>query len=390
MRLIEDFNAVPTLRFLMVTRIVIWAWNHPNIVRSISQMLDNLNEIEVEQMWEEILDHVRAIVQSIVGIPEGVRPDLDAVIIPIGFHIREMRTFMNYCPFLPSSHIEFPVDFWTPYGTVDITRQDAIQVRNERRQMGFRYNLACHDCFEDMVEELFPLLTPPLIYDFRQMNPQNELLSYWTHRMMESLEYFVLLNFFVDVGGGPNVANKLAFQYTLKDGSKSGIEYFSRKLPFEDFEYVTRYFLFYLDERPDTLWTRAGFLPIPPKEHYSDSTYFLLSRFDEEQRNTILPGLHTAVMLNFLMYPFYGLFNTYGNIWRSNFSCQDFEQLLTRIVILRILNTNFFEYHLFADLYRSCPEAYKLEIRNSATERHNAGNLVAGLMLELMTNFDAR
>ncbi|GFY56167.1 hypothetical protein TNIN_447311, partial [Trichonephila inaurata madagascariensis] len=110
-RLIEDFNAVPTLRFLLVTRTVILVWNLSRIVSFISQMLDIVDEREVEQMWEETVDHVRAIVRSIVGIPEGVRPDLDAVIIPIGFHIREMRTFMNHCPYAPSSNVEFPVDF---------------------------------------------------------------------------------------------------------------------------------------------------------------------------------------------------------------------------------------------------------------------------------------
>ncbi|GFY56166.1 hypothetical protein TNIN_447301 [Trichonephila inaurata madagascariensis] len=177
--------------------------------------------------------------------------------------------------------------------------------------MGFRYNLACHDCFEDMVRQLFPLLNRRLRHYFEKTFFERELSCYWTFRMTDHLEYFVSLNFSLDVGGGPNVAHKLAFQYTLMGGSKSGIEYFFRTLPLEDFEYVTRSFLFHLDERRGIIGTKSGFLPIPPKEHYSDSTYFLLSRFDEEQRNTILPGRHTAVMLNFLMYPFYGLFITY-------------------------------------------------------------------------------
>ncbi|GFV84971.1 hypothetical protein TNCV_838451 [Trichonephila clavipes] len=390
MRLIEDFNAVPTLRFLMVTRIVIRAWNLPRIVSSISQMLDNMDEGEKERMWGETMYHVRAIVQIIVDIPEVLRNELDAVIIPIGSHIRQMRTFVNYHPYVSSSEFEFPVEFWTHYGTVDTTRLDAILVRDERRFIGFRYILACHDCFADMVEKLFPLLTAAQIIYFQQMRPQNELTSYWTHSMKDDLLIFVNLNTPLDVGGGPNVAHKLAFKYTLKDGSKSGIKYFFDTLPQDDIEYVTRSFLFYLDEKPDTLTTRSGFLPIPPKEHYSDSTYFLLSRLKEEQRNTILPGRHTAVMLNFLMYPFYGLFNRYGNIWKSNFSWQNIDDLLTRIVMLQTLNTHFFEYHLFADLWRSCPEAYKLEIRNSTTERHTAGDPFAGLMLELMTNLEER
>ncbi|GFY53278.1 uncharacterized protein TNIN_64021 [Trichonephila inaurata madagascariensis] len=390
MRLIEDFNASLSIRFFMITRVIISVWNHPDIVRSISQMLDIVDEREVERMWKKIVDHVRAIIRSDVNVPEVFRDDLDAVIIPIGSHIREMRTFMNYSPYFPSSYLEFPVEFWTPYGTVDTAQIDAILVRDVRMLIGFRYNLACHDCFANIVEELFPLLTPPQIYYFLQMESQNELPSYWTHLMVNDLFNFVKLNVPLDVGGGQNVAHKLAFQYTLKDGNKSGIKYFFLTLPFEDFEYVTKSFLFYLDERHHRLKTRSYFLPTPPKEHYSDSTYFLLSRFDEEQRNTILPGRHTTVLLNFLIYPFYGLFSRYVNIWRSNFSWQDLNHLLIRILILRSLNTNFFEYNLFADLWRSCPEAYKLAIMDWAIERHVTGHPIARLMLELMRDFRVR
>ncbi|GFV84980.1 hypothetical protein TNCV_838541 [Trichonephila clavipes] len=386
MKLIEDFNTVPTLHYLMVTQTVIVSWNHPHIVSSISEMLDSEPE-EKEQRWEETVDLVRAIVQRIVDIPEVLSEDLDAVIIPIGFHIREMRTFVNYSPFFRSSDLEFPVDFWTSYGTVDTPRLDAILVRDERTLIGFRYNLACRDCFADIVEELFHLLSPLLIDYFQVMDQQRELSCYWTHKILGTLLIFVVLGD-LDVGDGCNVPQRMALKYALKHGTKSGIQYFLDTMQRDDFEYVIRYFLSYLVETPDTLRTRSGFLQIPPKEHYSDSTYFLLSSLDEEQRNTILPGHHTDLMLNFLMYPFYGLFNRYGNIWRSNFSSQDFDHLLKRIVTLQSLNTHFFEYHLFADLWRSCPEAYKLEIRNSATERHAAGDPFAGLMLELMTNLE--
>ncbi|GFX17216.1 uncharacterized protein TNCV_2857391 [Trichonephila clavipes] len=390
MRLIEDFNAPPTLGFLMVTRTVIWVWNRPVIVRSISQMLDIVDERLKERMWEKIIDHVRAIVRNIVDVPEVFRKDLDAVIIPIGFHIREMRTFVNFSPYFPSGYFEFPVYFWTPYGTVDKTQLDALLVRDKRMLIGFRYNLACHDCFADIVEGLFQLLTPAQVYYFLQMEPQKELSSYWTHRMINALFNFVSLNIPLDVGRGQNVAHKLAFKYTLKDGSKSGIKYFLDTLPLNDFEYVTISFLFYLVEGPYTHRTRSYFLPITPEEHYNDSTYFLLSRLDEEQRNAILPGRYTAVMLNFLKYPFYGLFSRYGKIWRSHFSWKDLNHLLIKILILRSLNTNFFEYHLFADLWRSCPEAYKLAIRNWAIERSITGDPFAGLMLELMRDSEGK
>ncbi|GFQ94438.1 hypothetical protein TNCT_690141 [Trichonephila clavata] len=390
MKLIEDFNTVPSLVFIAMTRIVIWAWNLPDIVRSISQLLDTLGEIRVERMWKDIVDQVRVIVLTVADIPETLRSELDAVILPVGLHIRQMRTFVSYSPYSPSSFFEFPVNCWTSYGTVDTTRLDELLVRDERRLIGFRYALACHDCFEDIVEELFHELTPTQVL-FLQMQTQTELLSYWTHRVTNDLFNFVILNTPLDVGRGPNVAHKLAFKYTLRDGSKTGIRYFLDTLPFNEFEYVSNSFLFYLEERPITLFNRPRYLPIPPKEHYSDSMYFLLSTFKEEQRNNILPGHHTAVMLNFLMYPFYGLFSRYGNIWRSNFSLECFYYLLTEIAKLQSLNTNFLDYRLFADLWSICPLEYKIFITNHDIEIYVAtGDHSAHFMLELIRDLEER
>ncbi|GFY56916.1 hypothetical protein TNIN_103041 [Trichonephila inaurata madagascariensis] len=116
--LMNDFNDIPTLRFITSHQFAIRLWNLRTIVNSISGFLDGIRGSH-ESHWKEIENKVKSIAESIVKIPGALKQDLHAIIIPTGLHIREMRTFAYYSPDIKSSDVEFPVKYWTLYGTVD-------------------------------------------------------------------------------------------------------------------------------------------------------------------------------------------------------------------------------------------------------------------------------
>ncbi|GFQ94439.1 hypothetical protein TNCT_690151 [Trichonephila clavata] len=390
MRLIEDFNDVPSLSYLAGSQIVIRVFNHPRVQRLMSEYLEILNRDCVEGAWEALKKGVKGTIRTIAGIDSFLDDDLDALIIQIGFHILSMKVFFNYSPDFPNSDLNFPVNYWTPYGTADTKRFDEMLVRDVGKSVAFRYNLACHDCFKPIVQELYRDLTPQQQTNFLDIKEEKELLSYWTHSMSYGLDYFVVASLPIDVNIGPNLAHKLAFRATLKDGSKSGIEYFLSFLPSEDIEDIAGSFLYLLDQldqRSDKRVTLQGCLSVRPPEHYSDSTYFLLSRLSENQRNMILPEHYIAVLRNFLRYPFFGLFSKYIKIWRGNFSQRNFYNLLEGIVKARASKAYTFEYDLFADLWNVCPQVYREEIIYEAKTRYQGwSDYTAKLILEKIEN----
>lgn len=362
MKLIEDFSVIPRLGFLTGTKVIITIWNRSDIVRSISWLLETMDNItEVDRMWGEITDQVVRILQSIKEIPSLLLRDMEALIIPIGFHIRAMRTFANFNPYLPSSELEFPVNVWTPYGTVDIKRHDEVIVRDNRREISFRYNLACNDCFADVVEELFPFLTNRQKHSFRHRGRNRELLSYWTYRMSGVLSSF--RNSFAppgeDIGQHEYSADQLAFIYTLANGSKSGIEYFLNRLPPEESETVLNAYAIELVETNRFRPPFTGCLPVRPEEHFTDALYFLLSKMNEDWRNRLLREHSFLILQQLLMYPFFGLFSKYGTILMSNLTEENIYELLQKILNLESANTYFFGYELFNDLWSICPQTHK-------------------------------
>ncbi|GFY74620.1 hypothetical protein TNIN_881 [Trichonephila inaurata madagascariensis] len=178
--MIEDFNAIPSLRFLTGSWIVSTISNRGDIAHSIKRCFSNVHQAEFHRIWEETKMHATEIVQSIEDIPKVLVEYMKALINPIFHHMKAMRTFYNFTRNFNSVNLEFPVTYWTPYGTIDTKRHEELIALDERNDIGFRYSLACHNCFEEILQQLFPLLTDAQRINFRIMDNNRELLSYWT------------------------------------------------------------------------------------------------------------------------------------------------------------------------------------------------------------------
>ncbi|GFR01569.1 hypothetical protein TNCT_99831 [Trichonephila clavata] len=349
MKLIEDFNEIPSLKFTTGFTIVTTLFNRPDVKRAISAYLDSRDE----SMWDTLIEEVKIIVRS---IPVG--RDLESMVLPIGLQIIKMRTFVHYLPERRYAIVEFSLPFWTPYGTLDTCRQSRKIILDNRLSVAFRYHLACHDCIEEYIPGLFSRLSDDQKKSYKPIYGERELQSYWTNIMSDSLDNFVFQDFEddFDLVSWRNLAHRLGYQCALREGSRSAIQYFREQLLDDDFLSVSRSHLNLLFERETRRRQEPCLLPIPHQEHYSDSLYFLLSSFSALERNDVLQGHLVNVMFSFLIFPFFGLFNTYARIWMDSFSEQDFFRLLERIVILES-STDFFNYKLFGTLYhRSTPE----------------------------------
>ncbi|GFY13277.1 transposable element Tc1 transposase [Trichonephila clavipes] len=133
MRSIEDFNAIPSLRFRTVFWIVTTIWNRGDITQYINRCISNVYEADI--IWLEIKMHVTEIVESIEVI------------------------------------------YWTHYGTVDTKRHEELLVQDERNDIELRYSMACHDCFEDILQKLYDLLSDRQRERFLELNRNRELVQ---------------------------------------------------------------------------------------------------------------------------------------------------------------------------------------------------------------------
>ncbi|GFY37040.1 hypothetical protein TNIN_460271 [Trichonephila inaurata madagascariensis] len=241
MRLIEDFNALPSLCFLAGTQIVIKVWNRREVTRSIDRWIHIYNAEVFNRNWKEVEDHVKALIQGIQGVPQDLLQQMKAICHLVGIHIVSIRHFAYFAPDSTNSELDFPIRYWTAYGTVNIKRLEEQLARINRTDIGVRYNLACNDCFDAIVEELFNLLTDHQRADFLTFDNQRELVSYWTRRQSNDLSTFENLisqNIFVIEHN--YTAHQFAFLYTLLTGNKLGIEYFLNFLSRENYEVLQK------------------------------------------------------------------------------------------------------------------------------------------------------
>ncbi|GFV84987.1 hypothetical protein TNCV_838611 [Trichonephila clavipes] len=175
MRLTEDFNTLPSLCFLTGIQIVIKIWNRRYITRSIDRWIHIYNEEVFNRNWKEVEDRVKALIQRIQGVPQDLLQQMKTICHLVGIHIVSMRHFAYFAPDSTNSDLDFPIRYWTAYGTVNIKRHEEQLAQINRTDIGIRYNLACNDCFEAIVKDLFNLLTDYQKDDFLTFDSQREL-----------------------------------------------------------------------------------------------------------------------------------------------------------------------------------------------------------------------
>lgn len=361
MKLIEDFNAVPSLGLLTGIQVVVAIWNRNDIICSISKCLNQIDVKAVDRNWGEITRRVKVIVRSIEDIPSDLLIDMDAIVFSVGCHIREIKTFISFSPYFDYANYRFPVNHWTPYGTVDTKKVNEQLAHDDRRCIYYRYNLACNNCFERIIVELFPALFY-LYKNVRNIHLGRELISYWTCRLSKDLLSLNEISY-DEENGQHYSAQQVAFLFTLRNCNKSGVEYFLNYLSSNEYEYV-------LDNKVSTIVKgsfayRIGpnyYLP-PSTEQHTDTIYFLLSKLENDQRMKILRKNSFQILSSFLQYPFFGLFSKYSNILVPDLKWNEIRLLLHRIFYLEERNTHFFGLELFDDLWCRCPQKLKLYVK---------------------------
>ncbi|GFQ66788.1 hypothetical protein TNCT_317811 [Trichonephila clavata] len=362
MKLIEDFNEIPSLGLLTAIQIVVAVWNRGDISCSISKCLSLNDAKAINEKWRNIFLRVQEIVRGIEIIPPELLANMDAIVLSVGSHVRESRTFVSFSPYFNYADDQFPVNHWTLYGTVDTKRVNEQLAQDERRCIYYRYNSACTGCFEKIIIELFPELSE-FYKIFEKVYEGRELINYWIRRL--SSEYFDDVFSFDEVNSQQckYSPHQYAFQSTLKNASKSGIEYFLNYLSPNEYEYVLDNAVCFFADRVGPSYC----LP-PSNEQYTDSLYFLMSNLDDNQRMKILRRNTFRVLSSFLRYPFFGLFNKYAGLLVDDLKWNEIRLLLYRIFYLEERNTHFFGLDLFKDLWHSCSkqtQSYIIYIENA-------------------------
>ncbi|GFY13284.1 hypothetical protein TNCV_2335481 [Trichonephila clavipes] len=232
MKLIEDFNEIPTLGFITSTQFAIRTWNLSTVLKSIQDCLHRYPS-HLHSRWKSIENEVKSIAGSIVGIlPPTLKKDLDAIITPIGRHIKAVREFLHFSPGIETRRYfaYLQVNHWTPYSTVGTESFERILANDRRLANGFRFSLACNDCFEDIIDEVFEFVKDIAI-QYKDHTACRELQCYWIFRKTGDVHSFV------NVVQSPShsidrsnyTAEELVFMYSIKK-KNSGNRIFSELL----------------------------------------------------------------------------------------------------------------------------------------------------------------
>ncbi|GFV45354.1 hypothetical protein TNCV_4490901 [Trichonephila clavipes] len=348
MKLIEDFNAIPSLGLLTAIQIIIAVWNRGDITQSITKCLSLIDTNDVDEKWRKISLRVQAFIQGIGNIPFELFTDMDAIVFSVGYHIRESRTCASFSPYFNNADYQFPLNHWTSYGTVGTKQVNEQLAQDDRICIYYRYNLACTDCFENVIVQLFPELSE-FYKNFVEVRFERELVNYWIHRLSSECLSDAILFDEVNDQYYKYTAHQYAFQSTLRNASISGIEYFlNYSLP-DEYEPVIENTVYFCAER-----NGPNYFPPPSLEQYADALYFLMSKLDDNQRKKILRKNTFGVLSSFLRYPFFGVFNKYAGTLVHDLKWNEIRLLLYRIFYLEKRNTHFFGLELFNDLWHKC------------------------------------
>ncbi|GFV84991.1 hypothetical protein TNCV_838651 [Trichonephila clavipes] len=366
MRLTEDFNTLPTLYFISATRIVTNVWNRRDVTTLIDECFSSYNEDQYSTSFRRIEYHVNELIQRIEGVPLDLLEKMKLLSGLIGKQIESLRLFLSFVPNVMVFRLELPITYWTAYGTVDINQHKKLLNRSNMITKGLGYILACNDCFQEIVEEFFNLLTPEEQNCYQTYDTSGELLSYWTRRTSNDLptyENLISQNRYVIENNYS--AHQFAFLYSLLNGNKSGIEYFLNFLPRDDWEIVAENHAHLIAEEYEsrTIWQ----FPFYRRRNafFEDAIYFLLSKLNEHKRMQFLRKSPYKFLRMFLTYPFYGIFSTYVKLLIDDLEWRHIRLLLNSIFALERLHIFLFGLHLFDDLWRICPQAAKTDIRTN-------------------------
>ncbi|GFT28601.1 hypothetical protein NPIL_651031 [Nephila pilipes] len=369
MKVMEDFNAIPSLCFLIAFQIIFIVWNRNDIMRSITEWLNIHREKgvpahEIYRMQEDITSYVQEIVASLEGIPPIVKSEMADIVFSIGRHIKAWKCFSSTYPNFNIEYLKIPVNHWTVYGTVNTKRHSELFVKDSLKNYIDRYIMACDNCFEEIIVELFPSLTSEDKAKFLAVGEPKELINYWTYRLSGDLSSFsnLIPGYHIYKPEYRYSVHQFAFSVTLLNGNKSGIEYFLKYLPPNDFEYVLCNHLYFFPHRRIAGINDENNFPEPLHEHFTDALYFLLSKLNKTQRMNVLNKHSFIVLLTFLRYPFYGIFSKYIKILIKKLPWYFTLIILNRICTLEKKNAHFFGLKLFEDLFFNCPQNQKVDI----------------------------
>ncbi|GFY47488.1 hypothetical protein TNIN_459081 [Trichonephila inaurata madagascariensis] len=256
---------------------------------------------------------------------------------------------------------------------------------NDRRLSNwFRFSLACNDCFEDIIDEVFELVKDKAI-KYKDFTSSRELQIYWTLRKTGDVRSFVstVRPPSENIVRSNYTAEELAFMHSIKKRNRAGIEYFLNYLPRHRVENITEE---HFSSLIDTI-VYGGFLALPARleEQRCDALYFLLSRLNGNVRDNILRQNAFLVLNNFLRYPFFGLFDKYATLLVSHLKEDNTLHLIRRIVVLQFRNEHLFGYELFKDFWSICPEEHKTYVKKECITYHFPGQ---GLVLSAIRDVE--
>ncbi|GFU22343.1 hypothetical protein NPIL_664861 [Nephila pilipes] len=314
MRVIEDFNAVPSLCFILGNQIVISLWNRKEVMNFFRMYLDQGTLDQSGDILLRAVRRVRGKVKCIAEIPFSVRDDIIQVVYQIGYDIFSIVHFLGIKPDYNSRGLVFPMNYWTVYGTIDSKRLNLAVIDDYRYGVCDRFSKACQSYRIASATALWNELNFAQRQRFRQYSRTYPLEAYFSFVFTKYLPCHLKVRCEALFESGLHfIGLQFLFMFSLDKGYKRAIEYFLHKLTPDEYKAVLKKWPGYPDvsKWDNDLCEYKSFRRPRATSLSIDALYFSLAKLKKDERNKIIDAYGDEFLRAFLNYPFYGVWSKY-------------------------------------------------------------------------------
>lgn len=265
-----NYSLKPSLQHITLVKVVAALWNQEDVrglIKS-SVSIPSLSMPKIEDIVEDKLQQLL--------IPQLLKLKAISYIKPIGLQIFNWLQYHSSDLYLL---VQLPAEFsWTAQGTINRKTTAEMLITDENIDLCTRYKLACINCLEDGIKNLWNIMPEYhrkyfLNQGSLNMNSQRNEVYFWSLKMNQEMLY---------------VSYKTLFETSALDGNKVATTYFLNKL-------TPR-------EREQSL------VKVANRVTNSEILIYLLSQLKEEQQIEVFKNNSSIVVQSFTHWPFQNLF----------------------------------------------------------------------------------
>ncbi|GFV71620.1 uncharacterized protein TNCV_3534111 [Trichonephila clavipes] len=286
-----------------IARIVRLLWSGYDVQKS---MAEYFLEDQTLEGWSSIEQSLKLKIGNFLFLSNELKIVLSSLVEPMGGRIKQIIQHMYSNEYLPSNFISNLR--WILLGTIDAKKTAEAAIKDDNLPVTKRYEIACIYCLKEEILMLWNELSETNKDEY--LIPRRPYLSiYWTYSMRLELNR---LGRRIREEFNTQVPSCYVGLYSASvTNNQPALEYFTRKLSVEKKEQYWKVYFRYIRSNEEL------------NPYFCDTSYFLLSQMNENQRTSIFEEYVCLLYIkSFFAVPLWRDF-----FWKLKILCRNILQL---------------------------------------------------------------